>query len=222
MSQIGLPFEWAGQAKAGQFLLSEANRLAVQHLENWRDWPVPISILSGPHRSGKSLAGRHFEQMSGGSVIDDADMKENQQLFHAWNIARDTGSPLLLVSRKRPEQWTVTLPDLRSRLAAAPHVHIEEPDDALVCALLETGLAQAGSAYAPDLPEWLSRRIERSYSAVALILDELNRLSLASGRKISIAMAKEALQNEAFLPIVELDSAPDEAREHYDKGNDDV
>ena len=222
MSQIGLPFEWAGQAQAGQFLLSEANRLAVKHLENWRDWPVPVSVLSGPHRSGKSLAGRYFEQISGGNVIDDADRQNNQQLFHAWNMARDSGTPLLLIARERPEQWVVALPDLRSRLAAAPHVRIEEPDDALVRALIETGLARAGSAYAADFPEWLVRRIERSYAAVALVLDALNRLSLASGRKISIPMAKEALQREAFLPIVKLDSSPNEALERNDKGNDDV
>jgi len=216
MSQIGLPFEWAGQAKAGQFLLSDANHLAARHIENWRDWPLPISILTGPSRSGKSLAGRYFEQISGGEIIDDADRRADQELFHAWNMSRDNGKPLLLIAREGPELWAVTLPDLRSRLAAAPHVRIKEPDDVLVRGLIETGLAQAGSAYAPDLPEWLSRRIERSYAAVAHALDALNRLSLASGRKISIQIAKEALQREAFPPIVEPDSAPDEAQERND------
>ncbi len=222
MSQIGLPFDWAGQARAGHFILSDANRLAAGHIERWRDWPVPISILSGPPRSGKTTLGRHFADISGGEVIDNAQRVANHELFHRWNIARDGGRPLLLISREAPQSWTVTLPDLRSRLAAAPHVSIAEPDDALMRALIEGGLARAGSAYAPDVPEWLARRVERSYGAVAMLLDELNRLSLASSRKISVPFVKEALHRIGFLPIVEPDAAPEEAPEQDRKSSDNV
>ncbi|MDQ4419610.1 chromosomal replication initiator DnaA [Sphingobium sp. DEHP117] len=201
MSQIGLPFDWQEQGGQGQFIVGDANRLALDHIERWRDWPIPISILSGPPRSGKSALGRHFAGLSGGVVMDDANRQPNETLFHQWNIARDTGVPLLLIAREAPELWTVALPDLRSRLAAAPHVRIAEPDDALMLSLIETGLAAAGSAYAPDVPEWLARRIERSYAALASTLDVLNRASLASARKISVASAKEALQNSHLFPI---------------------
>ena len=206
MNQIGLPFDWAGQARLGHFIVSGANRSAAHHIEGWRGWPVPISVLSGPPRSGKSLLAHHFAQISGGKVIEDAEHQSNTPLFHEWNMARDSGQPLLLVSRHAPLQWTVTLPDLRSRLAAVPHMHIDEPDDELVRALIEMGLHSGGSAYSTDLPEWLARRIERSYSAVAAVLDELNRLSLATSRKISIATAKEALQNAGSFPILTSES----------------
>lgn len=201
MSQIGLPFDWQEQGGQGRFITGEANRLALAHIERWRDWPIPISILSGPPRSGKSALGRHFAALSGGVVIEDANRQPNETLFHRWNIARDSGVPLLLIAREAPELWTVALPDLRSRLAAAPHVRIGEPDDALMLALIETGLAQAGSAYAPDVPVWLARRIERSYAALAAALDQLNRASLAAARKISIASAKETLQNSHLFSI---------------------
>ena len=208
MSQIGLPFAWGEQAGPGEFIVADANRLAARHVAQWREWPIPISILSGPPRSGKSLLGRHFATISGGTVIEDANHRDNQALFHAWNSARDSGIPLLLIAREAPQNWTVSLPDLRSRLAAAPHVRIEEPDEALVIALIETGLGQAGSAFAADVPAWLARRIERSYSGTAELLHHLNALSLASGRKISVATAKEALQRTGFLPIEEEDSEP--------------
>lgn len=221
MSQIGLPFDWAGQAHTGNFLVSEANEAAFRHIGNWRGWPIPISVLSGPPQSGKSILAQHFLDISGGTVVDQADRQENVALFHQWNMARDSGRPLLLVARGAPESWTVPLPDLRSRLVAAPHVRLAEPDDALVRALIETGLAQAGSAYAPDLPAWLARRIERSYAAVADALERLNRFSLAAGRKISIPMAKEALRDSGFLPIVADDSAPGTVP-HSKKNPDDV
>ena len=205
MSQIGLPFDWQEQGGQGQFIAGEANRLALAHIEAWRGWPIPISILSGPPRSGKTALGRHFEAISGGVVIDDANRQPNEALFHQWNIARDSGVPLLLIAREAPELWTVPLPDLRSRLAAAPHVRIEQPDDALMLMLIETGLARAGSAYAPDVPDWLARRIERSYAALEAALEQLNRASLATARKISVASAKEALQNGHLFSIEDKD-----------------
>lgn len=201
MSQIGLPFDWQRQGGQEQFIAGEANRLALAHIERWRTWSIPISVLSGPPLSGKTVLGSHFEMSSGGVVIDNASRQPPDMLFHRWNIARDSGVPLLLIAREAPERWTVSLPDLRSRLAAVPHVRIEEPDDALMRALIETGLARAGSAYAADVPEWLSRRIERSYAALAMALELLNRASLASSRKISIASAKETLQNSHLFPI---------------------
>ncbi|MGE4430129.1 MAG: chromosomal replication initiator DnaA [Sphingobium sp.] len=211
-SQIGLPFDWRAQVQAGSFLVSDANRLVLRHIEGWRDWPIPISILSGPARSGKSTLGRHFSALSGGLVIDNADQnagqEEDMSLFHQWNIARDSGRPLLLVGQDAPALWPVTLPDLRSRLAAAPHVRIAEPDDALVRQLIETGLAQGGSAYAADVPEWLTRRIERSYAAVADMLVRLNRLSLAASRRISVPLLKEALRQQGFSPMEGEGGAP--------------
>ena len=202
MSQIGLPFDWQEQGGQGQFIAGEANQLALSHIERWREWPIPISVLSGPPLCGKSVLGRHFHALSGGVVIESADRQPQDTLFHRWNVARDSGVPLLLISGHAPDQWTVSLPDLKSRLAAVPHVRIEEPDDALMRALIETGLARAGSAFAPDVPEWLARRLERSYAALAAAIETLNRASIASGKKISIASAKEALQNCHLFPIV--------------------
>jgi chromosomal replication initiation ATPase DnaA len=187
--------------------------MAVDHIARWHEWPVPISVLSGPQGSGKTLLGLHFAEISGGTVIEDADRQHNDALFHQWNMARDSGRPLLLIARTSPATWDVTLPDLRSRLAAAPHVRIEEPDDALVSALIEMGLARAGSAFTADVAQWLSRNIERSYATVGVAVEQLNRFSLASGRKVSIAVAKEALQNFCLLPIVDANSGASESTE---------
>lgn len=202
MSQISLPFDWPGQGTGEEFLVSEANRIAVRHLEGWRDWPLATSVLTGPPLSGRSTLGRRFATMSGGSVIDDAQGQDEQLLFNAWNDAQTSRRPLLLIGRSAPAQWTVALPDLRSRLAAAPHVAIAEPDEPLARALMERAFGRLGANFSPDLPDWLVRRIERSYAAIAQVTALLNDAALSSGRKISLAMAKEALQAAGFLPIV--------------------
>ncbi|MBZ9649217.1 chromosomal replication initiator DnaA [Sphingobium sp. 3R8] len=208
MSQISLPFEWHGGAGDGDFLVSDANAQAVAHLERWREWPLSVSVLTGPRRSGRSTLARHFAQMSGGEIIDDAQGQDEHRLFHAWNAAQTERRPLLMVGLAPPASWTVALPDLRSRLAAAPHVAIQEPDEALARALIERAFDTAGAGYAADLPEWLVRRVERSYGALAAVTQLLDRAALSSGRKISVAMAKEALQAAGFLPIVPPDPPP--------------
>lgn len=206
MSQISLPFDWHGAASGGDFLVSDANTQAVAHLERWRDWPLSVSVLIGPPLSGRSTLARHFAQMSGGSVIDDAQGKDARRdehaLFHAWNEAQTSHRPLLMIGHAPPASWTVALSDLRSRLAAVPHVAIAEPDEALARALIERQLGAAGAHFSADLPDWLLRRIERSYGAIAAVTRLLDHAALSSGRKISVAMAKDCLQGAGYLPIV--------------------
>ena len=202
MRQISLPFDRPDRTNGEDFLVSDANRIAVRHLENWRGWPLAISVLSGPPLSGRSTLGRHFVAQSGGTMIDDAQRQDEQALFNAWNDAQTARRPLLLIADAPPALWQVALPDLRSRLAAAPHVALEQPDEALARALVERSLASAGASYAADLPEWLLRRIERSYAAIAAVTRLLDEAALSSGRKISAAMAKDVLQDAGFLPIV--------------------
>jgi hypothetical protein len=209
MSQISLPFDWHGAASGGDFLVSDANAQAVAHLERWRDWPLSVSVLTGPPLSGRSTLARHFAQMSGGSVIDDAQGRDEHRLFHAWNEAQTSHRPLLMIGHAPPASWTVALPDLRSRLAAVPHVAIAEPDEALARALIERQLGAAGARFAADLPDWLLRRIERSYGAIAAVTQLLDRAALSSGRKISVAMAKDCLQGAGYLPIVPSDPSLD-------------
>lgn len=208
MSQISLPFEWHGGGEDGDFLVSDANAQAVAHLERWREWPLSVSVLTGPPRSGRSTLARHFTAMSGGDIIDDAQGQDEHALFHAWNDAQTERRPLLMIGRTAPIGWTVALPDLRSRLAAAPHVAIEEPDEALARALIMRSFDKAGAGYAADLPDWLLRRVEHSYGAIEAVTRLLDREALSSGRKISVAMAKEALQSAGFLPIVPPDPSP--------------
>lgn len=103
-----------------------------------------------------------------------------------------------MVGHAPPASWTVALPDLRSRLAAAPHVAIAEPDEALARALIARAFDMAGASYSAEVPDWLVRRIERSYGAIAAVTRLLDRASLSSGRKISVALAKSACTAQDF------------------------
>ena len=193
MSQIGLPFEWPADEHERDFLLSDANRLVSRHLEHWSLWPVMATVLTGPRKSGRSLLGRIFAAKSGGRLIDNAVDQDEELLFHAWNTAQTDRKPLLLVADLPPPQWSIGLPDLRSRLMATPHIAIGEPDAPLMAALVEKLLAARGLAAPADVLRLVVPRIERSYVGVGRIVDALDAAALARRRAVTVKVAREAL-----------------------------
>ena len=199
MAQIALPLDWPVADADEDFLLSESNLAAVEHLKRWSTWPVMATLLTGPRKSGRSLLGRIFVRKTGGRLFDDAEAHEEEALFHAWNQAQETRKPLLIVAAAPPPAWEIGLPDLRSRLAATPQVAIAGPDDALVADLIVKLLADRGIAVPPEVPAFLVPRIERSYVAVQRVVDTLDRAALSHHRRITVAMAKHALSESGIM-----------------------
>jgi hypothetical protein len=199
MSQIALPLDWPADERDEEFILSCANQAVARHLEHWALWPVPITILTGPRKSGRSLLGRLFARKTGGRLLDDAWRQEEEAIFHAWNAAMASRKPLLLVSDVAPPEWDVVLPDLASRLSATPRVAILPPDDILLRALLEHGLAKRGLPAPPNLVTWMSARIERSYVGIHSAIDALDRASLSQRHRLTIPLAKVALTEAGVI-----------------------
>lgn len=193
MSQIALPFEWPADEHERDFILSDANRMVVRHLDHWSLWPVMATIITGPRKSGRSLIGRIFARKTGGALIDDAERATEEALFHAWNRAQEEHRPLLIIADAPPPAWRIRLPDLRSRFSATPHVAIAEPDDALAGALIEKLLLARGLAPPADLGRYLLPRIERSYIGIHRIVDAIDELALATRHRITLPLARKAL-----------------------------
>lgn len=193
MSQLALPLAWGPEPGKDEFLVGPSNEAAVKALDGWAAWPVRTGLLVGPRKSGRSLLARVWAGRSGGLVIDGADGVPEESLFHAWNRAQAANRPLLLIADARPPAWEVSLPDLRSRLAASPSAEIDAPDDALVRALLERGLARRGLDARPDLVDWIAARIERSHVAVVRAVDALDTGAMERRRGLSIPFARETL-----------------------------
>ena len=199
MAQIALPLDWPVADADEDFLLSDANRAAFDHLKRWSVWPVMATLVTGPRKSGRSLLGRIFVRKTAGRLFDNAEDHDEEALFHAWNHAQETRRPLLIVADRPAPAWDVALPDLRSRLTATPHVEIGPPDDDLIANLIMKLLGDRGIAVPPELPAFLLPRIERSYVAVQQVVDALDRAALSHHRRITVAMAKRALQEAGIM-----------------------
>jgi chromosomal replication initiation ATPase DnaA len=74
-----------------------------------------------------------------------------------------------------------------------PYVAIAPPDEALLRALLVKLFSDRQLSVEPHVISFLALRIERSAEAARLIVAEIDRLALASHRKVTRALAAEAL-----------------------------
>lgn len=191
--QPALPLDWPADEADDSFIVTPSNAVAVRHLEAPGTWPVAVTLLTGPRKSGRSLLARIFARRNGGRLIDDADRRDERTLFNAWNEAQATRLPLLLVADAPPPAWRVALPDLASRLAATPVVTLGDPDDALIGALIETQLARRGISISPEVIAYLVPRAPRSHARVISLADALDAASLARRQPVTVPLARAVI-----------------------------
>jgi len=193
MKQSALPFDWPAGEEDDDFVVSPSNAAAVRHLNSHARWPVAATVLTGPRKSGRSLLGRIFVLRTGGALIENGERTDQLELFHAWNRAQDSRRPLLITADHWPNDWNVTLPDLRSRLIATPHVALGDPDDQLIGQLLQRLLERRGIVLPDDVVHYLVPRVPRSHVAIVRLADALDAAALSERRAMTIPFARQVL-----------------------------
>ncbi len=128
-------------------------------------------------------------------VIEDLHTLNNQEaLFHLYNTYRDLGGNILFTSEVAPARINFSLPDLRSRMNIVPALEIKAPDDDLLMALLVKLFMDRQITPSQELINYLLKNIQRSFSYTRKVVEEIDNISLAKKRAISIAIAKEAIE----------------------------
>jgi chromosomal replication initiation ATPase DnaA len=215
MTQLTLDLGHRPALGEADFLVAPCNRAAIQWLDRWPDWPAPALTLYGPAGCGKTHLARVFAarseapiveadrlltetvpQLLGRAracVVDDADRAGAEPLLHLYNLIAERRGAMLLTAREPPARWPGLLPDLRSRLVAAPAVAVEAPNDALLAALLVKLFADRQLAVSEDVVLFLLRHMERSFEAARRLVAELDAAALRDRRAITIPLARAVL-----------------------------
>lgn len=220
-----IPFDLGHRVAWGRddFLVSPSNQDAVAWLDLWPDWPAPALILYGPVASGKSHLGAVWSEQSRAAcidikelspktvadiaiqceylILDDADniignLEREKGLFHLYNIFKEEKRSFLMILEEPPVRRTFTLPDLASRLRAAPAVSIQEPDDQLLAALLVKLFGDRQLRVGADVIHYIVPRIERSFQAVQKLVVEADTKALVEKRPVSIPLIREIINAE--------------------------
>jgi chromosomal replication initiation ATPase DnaA len=197
--QIALPLDWPQAADDSRFIISGANQEAFEHFRAWSLWAVKATMLTGPRRSGRSLLARAFVARVGGRLFDGAENYDEEELFHAWNAAQDSGRPLVMIVDEVPPAWAIALPDLRTRLAVTPIARIEQPDDALFLAIIRLLFADRGLHIPDECLKYIGDRVERSYWMAERVVEAIDRFAIAERARLTLPTVRRALAEGGII-----------------------
>ena len=197
--QIALPLDWPQTEGELRFIVTKANREAFDHFRHWSMWPVKATILTGPRRSGRTLLARTFAERVGGRLIDQADSRDEEEVFHAWNDAQDSGLPLVMVAEEAPPAWSPKLADLRTRLAITPVATINPPDDELFEALIQLLFADRGLHVPRDALRFMTERLNREYWTAERAVEEVDRFAISERARVTMPTIRRALAHARMI-----------------------
>lgn len=219
--QLPLAFGHVTESGRDALLISDPMSAAVTIVEQWPRWPSPVVILVGPKSSGKTHLATIWQLRTGAAALsadigsdagrmaasgpvlfEDADRSsfDETAFFHLINTVRQHESHLLITARSWPVSWEIELEDLKSRLKAATIVEIGEPDDQLLAKVLFKLFADRQLHVDDRVIDYIITRMERSLNAALTIVERLDHMALARGKKISRSLAGEVLSDFANVP----------------------
>jgi DnaA regulatory inactivator Hda len=204
------------------FWVSESNSAAVGWIDKWATsgWPAPALIIFGPPASGKTHLLQVWKKEAKAKELTTAQLTPDtisralgeaktviidnvstvagirvaeEALLHLYNMLRERGGSLLMTAATSPAEWPLVLPDLKSRLMAAPAVEVGSPDDALMAVVL-TKLFSDRQIFVPqEVIQFMLTRIERSFLAMRQVVDRIDRQALSEKRPVTIPLVRDLL-----------------------------
>lgn len=118
---------------------------------------------------------------------------DNEAMFHLYNLYRNEGGNILFTSKTAPARLDIKLADLRSRLNIVPSIEIKEPDDDLLSALIVKLFMDRQIMLTPETVSYIVENMQRSFAYARSLVTEIDNISLARKRAITIPIVKEAI-----------------------------
>ena len=200
------------------FFVSDSNFYAYNLLLSWPKWEKKIINIFGERYSGKTHLIEIFLEKNKGLKVDLNDLRNydldklrfyeniiienlseglDETLFYSLIDTIDKYNKfLILTSNKSLSNLNIKLDDLKSRLKNCLFVEIQKPDDILIQALITKNLADYQISLDTKLIDFISKRIERSYSKIKEFVCTIDEISLKKKKPINMKIIKEILEEK--------------------------
>ena len=127
--------------------------------------------------------------------IDDVHMIAGKAIweeafFHAYNRIQDAGGRLIVTANALPKTLGFILPDVVSRLAWGMVFQLQLLTDAEKLQMLMLRAKQRGMLLSEEVAKFILTHCPRDMSALFAALDQLDKMSLAAQRKLTIPFVK--------------------------------
>lgn len=209
-AQIPLSFPVTESYRADDFMPAECNKEALNWIERFPDWPYPAVIIYGEKGCGKTHLLSLWQEKAGLKhiAIDDVDQffgnpEAEEELFHQFNLAKENLTYILLSMTNKVNVQPIKLPDLASRLRAAPQIEIHAPDDNVLQGVLVKMLHDRQLKVEPGVVNYIVPRIERSFASARDLIAQIDKSSLAEKRSVTVPLVREILNDPELFPSLQ-------------------
>ena len=211
-------FKFNNSLNSNDFFISDSNFYAYNLLLSWPRWEKKIINIFGERHSGKTHLIEIFLEKNRGLKVDLNDLQNydldrlrfneniiienlnedfDETLFYSLIDTIDKYNKfLILTSNKSLSNLNIKLDDLKSRLKNCLFAEIQKPDDILIQALITKNLADYQISLDSKLIDFISKRIERSYSKIKEFVYTIDEISLKKKKPVNLKIIKEILEEK--------------------------
>jgi chromosomal replication initiation ATPase DnaA len=211
--QLLLNLELPTTFDASDFIVGSCNADAYTWIMRWPDWPTHTLAIYGPTGCGKSHLATIWQQKSqahwvssqaipaptffrpGRAIIVEGQPVDVRAYLHLYNYVRENKGYILLIDHEPPARWSISLPDLRSRLLAVPALEIAHPDETVLAAVCVKLFTDQQIKVSPECIEYMLPRVERSFKGVSSLVSALGKYSLERQKSITIPLIRHVLEH---------------------------
>lgn len=224
MSQEFFDFGFKAKMRDDNFIVSESNKSALAIIEKWPNWENHAIFLYGPSGSGKtmlvniwiesckatilgakeiySMVSKPHAYKNKCFVIENIeDIHDEAAFLHFFNSVKEDGGYILITAHNHPSNLKIRLADLRSRINAILCCSVSNPDDELLRTLFFKHFVERQLKVEMNVVDYLVARTERSFEAVAKIVEALDTNALQEKKNITIPFAKVTLSTPENMKI---------------------
>ncbi|MEK7266420.1 MAG: hypothetical protein AAB227_10015 [Pseudomonadota bacterium] len=179
------------------FVVSASNENALKALDAWVESQEYLLVICGPEGAGKThLAGILGRELGGVVIVDNIHEGESPaEILRLIEKAREEGGRIALAGRGDPKEWARGLKDLETRVNAAVRISLNEPDEALLRAVIVKIFNDRQLRATEAIADYAAPRLAKTFAAAQAFVAALDALSIEKGQSIGVKLAREALAN---------------------------
>jgi len=216
MDQITFKFPFSKKYYKQDYFVSSNNFSAYKLIDGWPNWPGKWLNVFGENGSGKTHLAKILEKkikkvkLTDAKKIDDKIIEELENyecliidsykenideklLYSILNQAKQLDSYILINSLIPIKGLNFNLDDLKSRISSFVFIGIELPTDELLRVIITKNLSDKQISVNSKLTDFIIKNVERSYEKMFKFLNDLDDLSLSTGKSININLIKKVL-----------------------------
>ena len=213
--QQSLPLTLLPSYGKHDFIVGESNIEAVNWINNFSQSKISGLVIIGPSASGKShlistLKNKYrileAEEVNEEKpnilelkdlIIENIEQINNHYFFlHIINIVKEKNFKVLLTSRLSINELNIRLEDLKSRLLAYAHSKILLPTDDVLRGIIIKVSKDKGLLLSDNVINFILSHVERSYSVINSLINDLEQLSLIKKKKITVPLVKKLIERK--------------------------